>query len=131
MTVFRTRDIIMVLLMMIAAAMTYMVKYDAQRRTQDVRQIERRIETERDTIQLLYADWALMTQPARLQQLVTQYQDQLGLQVIVPGQIVKADDIPVRVPDAIDTIIKGSDKLIAGAGGRRETDSMHTGSIRP
>lgn len=131
MTVFRTRDIIMVLLMIVAAAMTYMVKYDAQKRTQDVRRIERRIKTERDTIKLLYADWALMTQPARLQQLVTQYQDQLGLQVIVPRQIVKAGDIPERLPDAIDTIINGSDKLIAGADGRQETDSLRTSSIRP
>jgi len=131
MTVFRTRDIIMVLLMIIAAAMTYMVKYDAQRRAQEVRRIERRIETEHDIIRLLYADWALLTQPARMQKLVTQYQEQLGLQVIMPGQIVKAGDIPERLPDAIDTIIKNNTGLIAGAGGRQKTDDIRTGSIRP
>jgi len=130
MTVFRISDIILVAVMICAAAVTYKVKYEAQKRYQEIRQIERQIEAEKDTINLLHADWALMTQPARMQRLAAQYQEQLGLQIIEPGQIVGVTDIPERLPDAIQNIIENSDALIARGGLTDERDTIQTGSIR-
>lgn len=131
MTVFRTSDIILVAVMICAAAMTYKVKYEAQKRYQEVRHIERQIEAEKDTIRLLRADWTLMTQPARMQRLVSQYQDQLRLQVIEPRQIVQVTDIPQRLPDAIQTIIEDTNDLIAQGLLADGADTMQTGSVSP
>lgn len=130
MTVFRTADIILVALMICAAAVTYKVKYEAQKRYQEVRQIERQIEAEKDTIHLLRADWALMTQPARIQRLAAKYQQQLGLHIIEPRQIVSITDVPARLPDAIQKIIKASDVLMARELVSDGADVIHTGSVR-
>jgi len=131
MMVFRTSDIILVAVMICAAAVTYKVKYDAQKRYLEVRHIERQIEAEKDTISLLRADWALLTQPARMQRLAAQYQEQLGLQVIEPEQIVKISDIPERLPDAIQNIIRDSDTLISQGFLADDADMIRTGSIKP
>jgi len=131
MTVFRTSDIILVAIMICAAAVTYKVKYEAQKRSLEVRHIERQIEAEKDTISLLRADWALMTQPVRLQRLAQQYKEELGLEVIQPEQFVKVTDIPAQMPDAIQNIIDDNKALIAQGGLAGETDHIRTGSIRP
>lgn len=131
MMVFRTSDIILVAVMICAAAVTYKVKYNAQKRYLEVRHIERQIEAEKDTISLLRADWALLTQPARMQRLAAQYQEQLGLQVIEPEQIVKISDIPERLPDAIQNIIRDSDTLISQGFLADDADMIRTGSIKP
>lgn len=131
MTVFRTTDIILVAIMICAAAVTYKVKYDAQKRHVEVRRIERQIEAEKDTINLLYADWALKTEPARLQHLTVQYHDELDLQTIEPRQIVRVRDVPERLPDEIQNIIADSEALIAHGSVESATDNIRTGSVRP
>lgn len=97
---------------MVAAALTYKVKFETQRRYQEVQRIERQIDLERDNINLLRTDFALLTQPARIQHLVTQYHDQLGLQVTEPWQIVKLTDIPKPSTDTIQNIIQRNDNNI-------------------
>ena len=54
-----------------------------------MRKIEREIRFEEDTIDLLKADWSLLTQPSRLQKLAEIYQAELALQPIEPHQIVE------------------------------------------
>lgn len=133
MTLFRTLDIVLVTIMIIAAGLTYKVKYDAQKRMGEVKTIERQIDAERNMISLLKADWALMIQPARLQQLTERYQDQLELQIIEPRQIVKASDIPEREPDQLQDIIKersvkNLNEILANVTSV-STDQVKTGSI--
>jgi len=105
MILFRTSDMILVCLMLGLAAFTYKVKYDAQKHHAQIRQIERQIEAEHDTINLLKAEWALMSAPTRLARLAEQYAQELELEEIDPSRIVSLADIPQRMPDAIDALI--------------------------
>jgi len=126
MIMFRSRDIFLVLFMLGLAAFTYKVKYEAQKRHAQIRQIERQIEAERDTINLLKAEWALISAPTRLTRLVEHYNGALELAPIAPSQIVTKQEVPARLPDEIDMLIaengKDSDALL---------DSLLTGSVVP
>ncbi|UXN02604.1 hypothetical protein [Bartonella sp. HY406] len=130
MTVFRTSHIIMVAIMVLAAAITYKVKYDALKRYAEVRRIERQISAEKDTLALLKAEWAMMTTPTRMMRLAEQYKDGLNLSTIEPRQIVKPNDIPERLPDEIEKLIMNSEELLAGELGQN-SDTIKTGSVKP
>ncbi|EJF89072.1 cell division protein FtsL [Bartonella tamiae] len=135
MTVFRTFDIVLVTLMICAAALTYKVKFDAQKRIGEVRRIERQIVAERNTIQLLEAEWAMMIEPSRMQILAKRYEDQLHLDITTARQIVRFEDIPERLPDQIENLIKDNEleeknELLARNDGII-LDDLLTGSIQP
>ncbi|WP_295896639.1 hypothetical protein [uncultured Bartonella sp.] len=135
MTVFRTFDMILVAIMICAAGITYKVKYDAQKRIGEVHRIERQIVAEKNTINLLHAEWAMMIEPERIQALVTRYQDQLGLQVTDARQIVKLRDIPERLPDQIENLIKDDEleekNSLLAKNSNANVDTIATGSVRP
>ena len=59
---FRTLDIILVVVMTAVAAVTYTLKHQAELKLEEVHKIEAEIKLEHDTIDLLRADWALLTQ---------------------------------------------------------------------
>lgn len=124
----RTFELILIAAMLMAAAVTYTIKYDAERQMAVIAKLKRQIDSERDTITLLRADWALMTQPGRLQALVGVYDEELQLAPTEPEQYAAGiDEIPERQPDDIQMLISGSDELLAS--GVFGTDSMSTGSI--
>ena len=135
MTVFRTFDMILVAIMICAAGITYKVKYDAQKRIGEVHRIERQIVAEKNTINLLHAEWAMMIEPERMQALATRYHDQLGLQVTEARQIVKLQDIPERLPDQIENLIKDDEleekNSLLAHNGNGDVDRFATGSVRP
>ncbi|EJF81058.1 cell division protein FtsL [Bartonella doshiae] len=106
MTVFRTFDMILVMIMICMAGLTYKVKYDVQKQMSEVRRLEREIAAKKNMVSLLYAEWAVMIEPSRMQKLVNRYQKELGLEIIQPRQIVELEDIPVRVYDSIEEVIK-------------------------
>ncbi|QEE12478.1 cell division protein FtsL [Bartonella krasnovii] len=106
MTVFRTFDMTLVMIMICMAGLTYKVKYDVQKRMSEVRHLEHEIAAAKNTVSLLHAEWAVMIKPSRMQKLAKRYQKQLGLEVIQPHQIVELKDIPVREHDPIEEIIK-------------------------
>ncbi len=125
----RTFDLIMIAAMLVAAAVTYTIKYDAEKQVAVIAKLTRQINSERDTITLLRADWALMTQPGRLQSLTGVYDKELNLQPIVAEQLIlSAADIPERPLDDIQKIISGTDELVAS--GVLEQDKITTGSIK-
>ena len=105
---FRTSDIVLIAVMVVAAAFTYRTKHEAERVLQEVRTIERQIQYEEDTIDLLKADWSLLTQPSRLQRLSERYQPELQLQPVEARQIVGVGELPsppVEIPaDSTDPI---------------------------
>ena len=110
----RTFDIIMIAAMLVAATVTYTIKYDAEKQIAVIAKLQRQIASEKDTITLLRADWALMTQPGRLQSLVGVYEKELNLQPIEAEQLVLGvNEIPERPIDDIQKIISGSDELLA------------------
>lgn len=118
----RTFDIILIAVMLVAATVTYKIKHDAEKQVVEIKKIQRKIAYERDTINLLKADWSLMTQPNRLQKLVDIYQDQLKLAPVDVTQIGLFDDIPLRQPDDIEKLLSSNDVLAA-------VDMVQTGSI--
>ncbi|WP_375662077.1 MULTISPECIES: hypothetical protein [unclassified Bartonella] len=106
MTVFRTFDMILVLIMICMAGLTYKVKYDVQKRMNEVLHLEHEIAAAKNTVSLLHAEWAVMISPSRMQKLAKRYQKELGLEVIQPRQIVEFKDIPVWAHDQIEEVIK-------------------------
>ncbi len=130
----RTINFLLIGLMLIGAGIVYDLKYEAERATAKVAKINRKIEAERDAITTLKAEWSLLNQPKRLQELATRYRSYLELDPLDPTQIGTIDDIPFKpaVPTAgaptpsipRQTGAKGSVKLA-----QPEKTPEHTGSI--
>ena len=93
---FRTSDIVLIAVMVSAAALTYKTKREAEEQMASVQKIEAQIRYEEDTIDLLKADWSLLTQPSRLQKLAEIYKSQLELEPVNARQIVNLDDLPAK-----------------------------------
>ena len=93
---FRTSDILLIAVMVGAAAFTYKTKDEAENQLKAVDKIEAQISLEEDTIDLLKADWSLLTQPSRLQKLSQIYEAELKLTTVDARQIVGINDLPVR-----------------------------------
>src|SRR5690554_1745107 len=101
--------------MVAAAAFTYKTKYEAENQLAELNRLERQIRLERDSIDVLQADWSLLTQPARIQRLVENYQDQLDLQPVDPTQVGSISELPQRQL-RIEDLILGNGMRSAGAG---------------
>lgn len=91
----RTLDIVLMGVMVAAAVVTYSIKHQADEKLSEVRRLETEIKLEKDTIDLLRADWALLTQPNRLQRLVTVYQSELQLVPTAPTQLAQPKELPM------------------------------------
>ncbi|MBZ9670385.1 hypothetical protein FJ970_15250 [Mesorhizobium sp. B2-1-8] len=128
---FRTSDIILIAVMVSAAALTYKAKREAEDQLTAVQKIHAEIRYEEDTIDLLKADWSLLTQPSRLQKLAELYKSQLALEPVSARQIVGLGDLPAKALD-IQDILNGrqgamadnSDKAPSG-----DKDPVVTGDI--
>ncbi|MGL4488299.1 MAG: cell division protein FtsL [Rhizobiaceae bacterium] len=92
----KTFDIIMILVMISAAAVTFRIKADSEAQLREVRTLERQIAAQDEAIDLLEADWSLLTQPSRVQKLVDAHREQLGLQATNSRQIDGVDAIPEK-----------------------------------
>lgn len=121
---FRTSDVLMIAVMLTAAAFTYQTKHDAEAKYEALREIEMQTTLEEDTIDVLKADWSLLTQPSRLQRLVEVYQDELGLVAVEAPQIAEFRDLPER-PLTIDALVADLASFEVGR------DQTVTGSVKP
>lgn len=124
---FRTLDMALVAIMIAAAAMTYKIKHDAEDRLAEIRKLRIAIQHERDSIEVLKADWSLLKQPVRLQALADQYAKDLDLQPLPARAIVDASDLP-RPSRDIEDIINAESGAMAKRGGA--TDPTTTGGTR-
>ncbi len=93
---FRTTDIVLIAVMVAAAGFTYTTKHSAEAELSKLRKLEASIRFEEETIDLLKADWSLMTQPSRLQKLAEAYKSELNLVPIEAYQITTVDELPAR-----------------------------------
>ena len=118
----RIINIVLVVMMLGAATWTYSVKHEAESSLSEIRGLESRIALEKDTISLLEADWAYLSQPSRLQTLADLYSEELQLRQTEPVQLVHPHELPAppEIPagDGIADIIAG-----------QATDGMTTGSV--
>ncbi|MFC3075607.1 cell division protein FtsL [Shinella pollutisoli] len=123
---FRTLDVVMIAVMTAAATVTYSIKHQAENKLEEVRKLDAEIKLEEDTIDLLKADWALLTQPGRLARLVTAFEADLKLVPTESTQLVRPEELPMLTadlppPDEKDDKIAKAKK--AGA------DEIKTGSV--
>jgi hypothetical protein len=120
--VFRTTDIVLIAIMVSAAAFTYKTKHEAESSLDEVRRLEAQIRFEEDTMDVLKADWSLLTQPSRLQRLAEIYRGELALRPVEAHQIVGLDELPVRpvgIPDLSTERLggmadSGQDQIVTG-----------------
>jgi hypothetical protein len=129
----RTTDIALFTLMIVAAAGTYKIKAEANHKQAEIRRIETQIAHEEDTIDLLQADWSLLTQPERLQRLVAQHAEELALQPIEARQVVGVEEVPQKgVAPALDDEIAETIAKMTKKKGKADpavTDETQTGSV--
>lgn len=106
---------VLIAVMVSAAAFTYTTKHAAEAELRKLRRIEAAIRFEEETIDVLKADWSLLTQPARLQRLAEAYHEELGLVPVEAHQIADMNDLPaqrLRIEDIVD----GESGTMAGGG---------------
>jgi hypothetical protein len=87
---------LLVFLMVLSAAAVYDMKYEAEVAESTIAGLTRDIANEQADISLLKAEWSVLTQPARLQDLVDRYHEFLQLQPLTPNQIGSLVDIPEK-----------------------------------
>jgi hypothetical protein len=122
---FRRTDIAMIAAMIAVVTYTYSVKTGTKDVAGQLAAIQRETESEINAIDLLNADWAVLTTPARIQSLVNVYQGDLNLVPTDAHRIIAISDIPMRpVAAEPETSI---DEILAQFG---DADaSLTTGSI--
>ncbi|MBN9221231.1 MAG: hypothetical protein J0I79_25060 [Mesorhizobium sp.] len=128
---FRTSDIVLIAVMVSAAALTYKIKREAEDQLAAVQKIHTQIRYEEETIDLLKADWSLLTQPSRLQKLAELYKAQLALEPVSGRQIVGFGDLPAKALD-IQDILNGRQGAMADNSGKAPAggnDPVVTGGI--
>ncbi|ESY05423.1 hypothetical protein NKK48_06905 [Mesorhizobium sp. C386A] len=127
---FRTSDIVLIAVMVSAAALTYKAKREAEEQLASVQKIEAQIRYEEDTIDLLKADWSLLTQPSRLQKLAEIYKSQLALEPVNARQIVGFDDLPAKPLNIEDLSSQRLGGMADNSGkGPADKDPVVTGAI--
>lgn len=100
----KTFDIVLIGVMTAMASVTYTIKHRAELKLEEVHRLESEIKLEKDTIELLKADWALVSQPNRLERLVNNYSNELQLQPTLSTAIVQPNELPMlrsQVPPPI------------------------------
>jgi hypothetical protein len=97
-----------------AAVFVFHVKYRAEAVAEHVGDLQRAVDEENETISLLRAEWSLLIQPARVQELVERHAEILKLQPLDPAQITDLENLPMRprgpAPDdeaALSAILEG------------------------
>jgi hypothetical protein len=79
-----------------SAIFVFQIKYRAEAVAEHAVQLQRALDQENEAKSLLAAEWSLLIQPARVQDLVGRHADLLKLQPLDPVQIVKVENLPMR-----------------------------------
>ncbi|CDZ33272.1 hypothetical protein NOJ28_07700 [Neorhizobium galegae] len=117
----RSFDLVLIGVMTAAAVVTYSIKHRADEKLSEVHRLESEIKLEKDTIDLLKADWALLTQPNRLHRLINVYNSELALAPTETTQLAMPKELPMpkaRLPQpetTIEDIIAGKNSEVAAA----------------
>ncbi len=126
---FRTLDIVMIAIMTAAATLTYSIKHQADLKLEVVRKLDAEIKLEEDTIDLLRADWALLTQPNRLNALVKTFEADLKLVPTESTQLVRPEEMPMLRADLPQPDAGKEDAVAKAIMSAAGTDAIKTGSV--
>ncbi|MFB9951781.1 hypothetical protein ACFFP0_23275 [Rhizobium puerariae] len=117
----RSFDLVLIGVMTATAVVTYTIKHRADEKLSEVRRLEAEIKLEKDTIDLLKADWALLTQPNRLHRLINVYNSELRLAPTETTQLAMPKELPMprsalpQPETTIEDIIAGKNSEVAAA----------------
>jgi hypothetical protein len=92
----RYLNALLIFLMVLSAAAVYDMKYEAKQEGDMAARLERRIAAEQEAISALKAEWATLTQPARLAEIVRRHADIFKLQPMTGDQMGTLADIPPK-----------------------------------
>lgn len=123
----RTLDIVLIVVMTAAATVTYTIKHQAENKRDEVRRLDAAIKLEEDTIDLLKADWALLTQPNRLERLVAAFAADLQLAPTPSTQLARPEELPMLKADLPQP--EGDKAAEDGIAAVIKTDGIATGSV--
>jgi hypothetical protein len=106
-----------------AAIFVFQSKYRAESVAEHAAALQRQVDQENETLSLLKAEWSLLNQPARVQELVERHAEILKLTPLDPKQITKLENLPMRPtgPEAGDeaalsAILEGTEGLGEASG---------------
>ena len=121
----KASDIVLTGLMIAAAVWTFQIKHEAELSSDKVADLQHKIDRENDKIDLLEADWAVLTQPNHLQNVAKKFANELPLQQLEVDQIITPNDLPPlrQVEDPIGALARGetADEIVTGSiGGRKQ-----------
>jgi len=111
----RLFNLLLVAAMIVGAALTYDMKHKAEIAADHVARLQAEVAKEKDRITLLKAEWSMLTQPARLQDLVNKYADYFQLEPFSPDQVATIDEIPLRPDGASNDASQTLARIAAGA----------------
>jgi hypothetical protein len=101
-----------------AAVFVFQVKYRAEAVAERAARLQRELDQEKETQSLLAAEWSLLIQPARVQELAERHREILKLQPLDPEQITHFEKLPMRstgpAPDdeaALSAILEAPEAL--------------------
>lgn len=95
--VFRHTTVLFLLLAGALSLVLFSVKYQVQDLEQELKDLNRAIISDRESIHILRAEWAHLNDPDRLQVMVDRF---FNLSPIQPDQMVTFDDLPMANPEA-------------------------------
>ena len=87
---------LLVFLMVLSAAAVYDMKYEAEIAAENINKKQAAIAQAREDISLLKAEWALLTRPARMRDLLERHRDILDLTPMTSNHIGTLADIPEK-----------------------------------
>ena len=87
---------LLVFLMVLSAAAVYDMKYEAELAAEAMADLQRQIDSEKAELSLLKAEWSVLTQPARLAELVERHAEVLQLAPLTADQIGTLADVPQK-----------------------------------
>ena len=119
-------DAALVGMMVATASVTFWIKHDSRRIASEIAALERQIGAEQTTMELQNAEWSLLTQPDRLQVLVEEHGEDLGLRPAEAEQFVTLKELEAVLDDAAPVSIEDA---IAGQIGGDDLDALLTGAI--
>jgi len=92
----RIVNVFLVLLMIAGAGVTYEMKDRASVAAKRVARLHTNIGKEKEAIALLKAEWSVLSQPARLQAVISRCQDHFRLAPFSASQVATLDEIPLK-----------------------------------
>jgi len=87
---------LLVFLMVLSAAAVYDMKYEAEIAAENINKKQAEIVQAHEDISLLKAEWALLTRPARMNDLLERHRDILNLTPMSSNHIGTLADIPAK-----------------------------------